>query len=234
MAEALAAHGLHLSVVEALPQIMPNMDADMAAHVLQELDRQQVEVRLEQPVHAFEGKGRVQAVVAGGQSLPADLVIFSVGVKPGVSLAQQADLALGPTGAVAVDEYQRTSQPNIWAAGDVAEARHLVTGKPTDIPLGTTANKQGRVAGANAAGLKERFKGVAGTAVVKVFELEAARTGLSERQARAEGFEVETATIKASAQAHYMPGQAPLHVKLIFERGSQRLLGRPERRSQAD
>lgn len=225
MAEALAARGLHLTLVEALPQVMPNMDVDMASHVQQELERQRVELQLEYPVTAFEGQGRVQTVVAGGQSFPADLVIFSVGLKPGVALAQQAGLVLGPTGAVAVDDHQRTSQPNIYAAGDVAEARHLVTGKPAYVPLGTTANKQGRVAGANGAGGDDRFPGIVGTAVVKVFNLEAARTGLSERQAQAEGFEVETAVVTSSAQAHYMPGHTPIHVKLVFERGSQRLLG---------
>lgn len=225
MAEALAARGLHLTLVEALPQVMPNMDVDMASHVQQELERQRVELQLEYPVTAFEGQGRVQTVVAGGQSFPADLVIFSVGLKPGVVLAQQAGLVLGPTGAVVVDDHQRTSQPNIYAAGDVAEARHLVTGKPAYVPLGTTANKQGRVAGANGAGGDDRFPGIVGTAVVKVFNLEAARTGLSERQAQAEGFEVETAVVTSSAQAHYMPGHTPIHVKLVFERGSQRLLG---------
>lgn len=225
MAEALAARGLNLTLIEALPQVMPNMDTEMAAHIQQELERQGVEVHLNHPVTAFEGNGYVQAAVTEGRHFPADLVIFSVGLKPGVTLAQQAGLALGPTGAVAVDDQQRTSQPNVYAAGDVAESHHLVTGKPAYIPLGTTANKQGRVAGANAAGGNDYFKGIVGTAVVKVFELEAARTGLSERQARTEGFEVETAVVTASAQAHYMPKHTPVHVKLVFERGSQRLLG---------
>lgn len=225
MAEALAARGLHLTLVEALPQVMPNMDLDMAGYVQQELERQQVELQLEHPVTAFEGQNRVEAVVAGGQTFPTELVIFSVGLKPGVALARQAGLTLGPTGAVAVDDHQRTSQPNIYAAGDVAEAHHLITGKPAYVPLGTTANKQGRVAGANAAGGNDRFAGIVGTAVVKVFDLEAARTGLSERQAQVEGFEVETAVVTSAAQAHYMPGHTPIHVKLVFERGSQRLLG---------
>lgn len=225
MAEALAARGLHLTLVEALPQVLPIMDSEMAEPVQQELERQGVGVHLEHPVTAFEGKDRIQTVVAGGQQFPADLVIFSVGIKPGVSLAQQAGLTLGPTGAIAVDDHQRTSHPHIYAAGDVAEARHLVTGKPAYVPLGTTANKQGRVAGANAVGGNDRFAGIAGTAVVKVFDLEAARTGLSERQARAEGFEVETVSISAPAKAHYMPDHTPIQVKLIFERGSQRVLG---------
>jgi NADPH-dependent 2,4-dienoyl-CoA reductase/sulfur reductase-like enzyme len=225
MAEALAAHGLQLSLVEMLPQVMPNMDPDMAGHVAKELERQGVELLLEHTVAAFVGNGRVSEVVAGGKRFPADIVIFSVGIRSNNVLAQQAGLALGPTGAVAVDEQQRTNIPNIWAAGDVAEAHHRITNRPAYIPLGTTANKQGRVAGANAAGGEAVFKGIVGTAAVKVFDLQAARTGLSEREAHRAGFEVETVTVTSSARAHYMPEHPPIHVKLLFERGNQRLLG---------
>ena len=225
MAEALAAHGIQVTLLEMLPQVMPNMDADMAAHVQEELERQSVNLQLEHPVEAFEGNGRVREVLAGGERFPADMVIFSVGVRPNVTLARKAGIALGPTGAVAVDDHQRTNVPNVWAAGDVAEARHLVTNKPAYIPLGTTANKQGRVAGTNAAGGDAAFAGVVGTAVVKVFDLHAARTGLSEREAQAEGFDVASVTIKSSSRAHYMPGHQPVHVKLIFEKGSHRILG---------
>jgi NADPH-dependent 2,4-dienoyl-CoA reductase/sulfur reductase-like enzyme len=225
MAEALAAHGLQVTIVEMLPQVMPNMDVEMATQVLAELERQGVKVYLEQAVEAFSGNGRVREVVSGNTSWPADLVIFSVGVRPNVSLAQRADILLGPTGAVGVDPRQHTNQPDIWAAGDIAETHHLITESPAYIPLGTTANKQGRVAGANAAGGEATFPGIVGTAVVKVFDLHAARTGLTEQQARAEGFEVESVSIKAPSRAHYMPDHSPIQVKLIFEKGSQRLLG---------
>ncbi len=225
MAEALAAHGIQVTLLEMLPQVMPNMDADMATHVQKELERQGVNLQLEHPVEAFEGNSRVREVLAGGERFPADIVIFSVGVRPNVTLAREAGIALGPTGAVAVDDHQRTNMPNVWAAGDVAEALHLVTNKPAYIPLGTTANKQGRVAGTNAAGGDAAFAGVVGTAVVKVFDLHAARTGLSEREAQAEGFDVASVTITSSSRAHYMPGHQPVHVKLIFEKGSHRILG---------
>lgn len=225
MAEALAEHGIQVTLVEMLPQVMSNMDADMANHVQQELERQNVETRLECAVTAFEGDERVREVVAGGANIPADIVIFSVGVKPTATLAAEAGITLGQTGAVAVDDHQRTSCDNVWAAGDVAEALDLVTGKPTYVPLGTTANKQGRVAGENAAGGDASFKGIVSTAVVKVFDVHAARTGLSERQARADGFDVEAVTATAGARAHYMPEHPPIHIKLVFERGSQRLLG---------
>jgi len=134
MAEALAAHGMDITVVEMLPQVMPNLDADMVALVQEELERQGVHLFLEHAVEAFEGDDRVKAVVAAGTSFPADIVIFSVGVKPNARLAAEAGIALGPTGAAAVDEYQRTNVPNVWAAGDGAEAHHLVTGKPAYIP----------------------------------------------------------------------------------------------------
>ncbi|MFP4437553.1 MAG: CoA-disulfide reductase [Chloroflexaceae bacterium] len=225
MAEALAEHGIQVTVVEMLPQVMANMDADMAAHIQSELERQNVELRLECAVKSFEGDERVRAVVAGGDTIPADIVIFSVGIKPNTWLATEAGIAVGQTGAIAVDDHQRTSMEHVWAAGDVAEALDLVTGKPTYVPLGTTANKQGRVAGENAAGGDASFSGIVSTAVVKVFDAHAARTGLSERQARADGFDAETVTAQGSARAHYMPHHPPIHVKLVFERGSQRLLG---------
>ncbi len=225
MAEALAEHGIQVTVVEMLPQVMGNMDADMATHVQAELEHQQVDLRLECAVKGFEGNGRVSNVIAGGQDVPADIVIFSVGIKPNATLAAESRVALGSTGAIAVDDHQRTSVAQIWAAGDVAEAHDLVTGKPIYVPLGTTANKQGKVAGENAAGGNASFKGIVGTAVVKVFDMHAARTGLSERQARIEGFDVETVVATGAARAHYMPIHPPVHVKLVFERGSQRLLG---------
>ncbi len=225
MAEALSAHGIEVTVLEMLPQVMPNLDKDMALLVQEELERQGVRLFLEHRVEAFQGQETVESVVAGGETFPADIVILSVGVKPNVKLAVDAGIALGPTGAVAVDAYQRTNVPNVWAAGDVAEAHHLVTGKPAYIPLGTTANKQGRVAGTNAAGGEAMFAGIVVTAAAKVFDLQVARTGLTEKQAREEGFEVASVSIKSSSRAHYMPGHQPIHVKLVFEKGSHRLLG---------
>jgi NADPH-dependent 2,4-dienoyl-CoA reductase/sulfur reductase-like enzyme len=225
LAEALAARGVALTVVEQLPQLLPNLDAEPAGLVRAELERQGVEVRLEQPVEAITGDERVREVVAGGRAIPAEIVIVAVGVRPSVGLAREAGLALGPTGAVAVDDRQRTSAPNIWAAGDVAEAYHRVTGRPAWVPLGTTANKQGKVAGENLAGGDARFAGIVGTAVVKVFGLEAASSGLSEARARAEGLAVESVSATANSRAHYMPGRQQIHVRLVYEAGSRRLLG---------
>lgn len=225
MAEALAAHGTKLTLVEQLPQVLPNLDTALAAPVQEELERQGVDVRLEHAVTGFAGDERVREVQAGAQHFAADIVIVSVGVKPSAPTARVAGVLLGPTGAVAVDERQRTNLPQVWAAGDVAEARHLVTGKPAYVPLGTTANKQGRVAGTNAAGGDETFSGIVGTAVVKVFDIQAASTGLSETRARMDGYAVDSVTATANSRAHYMPGHQPVTVKLVFEQGTRRLLG---------
>ena len=225
MAEALAANGMYVDVVEMLPQVLPNMDEDMAALVLEELERKGVTVHLNSPVRGFQGDGRVERVLAGDKILEADIVLFSVGAKANIPLAQKAGVAIGETGAIAVDDHQRTNVPHVWAAGDVAEAWHRVLKKPAYIPLGTTANKQGRVAGTNIAGGDEAFPGIVGTAVVKVFDLEVARTGLSEREAKEAGFDAASVTIKAPARAHYMPTHPPIHVKLVFEKGTKKLLG---------
>ena len=225
MAEALAANGMYVDVVEMLPQALPYIDEDMAALVHEELARHGVTLHLNSQVRAFKGDGRVQQVIAGDKILEADIVLFSVGARANIPLAEKAGVAIGATGAIAVDDHQRTNVPHIWAAGDVAEAWHRVLNRPAYIPLGTTANKQGRVAGTNIAGGDEAFAGIVGTAVVKVFDLEVARTGLSEREARDAGFDPASVTIKAPARAHYMPTHPPIHVKLVFEKGTKKLLG---------
>ncbi len=224
MAEALRTRGLEVTIVEALPQILPGFDPEMAERVREHLEAHGVSVLTGHPVTALEGRGRVERVQAGDRTLEADLAVIALGVKPNAELAREAGIALGATGAVAVDERQRTNLPDHYAAGDVAEVLHRVTGEPAYLPLGTTANKQGRVAGANAAGGHAVFKGVVGTAVFKAFELGAARTGLSEAQARARGWEVKVSQIQHGSRAHYYPGGGPVHVRLIY-RPDGRLVG---------
>jgi NADPH-dependent 2,4-dienoyl-CoA reductase/sulfur reductase-like enzyme len=158
------------------------------------------------------------------ESLACDLVVLAAGVRPNVELAAEAGVERGRTGAIRVDERMETAIPGIWAAGDCAETNHIVTGRPAYIPLGTTANKMGRVAGANAAGARERFAGVAGTTVVSVFGLAVAVTGLSTGQARREGFDPVAARIEGRSRARYFDGR-PTTVELVADRATHRLVG---------
>jgi NADPH-dependent 2,4-dienoyl-CoA reductase/sulfur reductase-like enzyme len=158
------------------------------------------------------------------KSLLAEVVVLATGVRPRATLAAAAGVELGATGGVRTDDRQQTNISGIYAAGDCTEVTHLVTGGPAYVPLGTTANKQGRVAGENAAGGNARFPGVVGTLVTKVFELEVGKTGLSYQAARAAGFQAETVTITSRSQAKYLGGK-PLRATLTADRASGRLLG---------
>jgi NADPH-dependent 2,4-dienoyl-CoA reductase/sulfur reductase-like enzyme len=150
---------------------------------------------------------------------------MGLGARPNAELAQAAGVALGATGAIATDAAMRTNLPGIYAAGDCAEALHLVTRQPVHIPLGSTANKQGRVAGENAAGGQATFGGVTGTMVVRCFDRAVASTGLTATQAQAAGFSVRETRIRAKDISHYFPGATDIHVKLVVDAGSDRLLG---------
>jgi NADPH-dependent 2,4-dienoyl-CoA reductase/sulfur reductase-like enzyme len=171
------------------------------------------------------GSLSVREVVLDYGALAADIVILGMGGRPNTGLAQGAGIAIGPTGAVAVDSEQRTNVPGIWAAGAVAEAYHRLLDKPVYMPTAPVANKQGRVAGTNAAGGQAAFPGIFGAAVVKVFDLTVASTGLTEKQAAQAGYKVNSATISSSSRPAYMPGSVPVHVKLVYEAGSQQILG---------
>ena len=142
-----------------------------------------------------------------------------------MTLAEQAGIPLGETGAIAVDDHQRTKVEGVWAAGDCAEATHVVTGTPVNLHLGTIANKTGRVAGINLSGGDTAFAGVLGTAITKVCDLEIARTGLRESEAIDAGFDAVSATVSGTTSAHYWPTAAPVTVRAVAERGTGRLLG---------
>jgi len=225
MAESFRALGLAVTIVEMAPQVMVYLDEEMSKLVLAEVERNGVRVLLNDGLIRCEGKGRVEKVVTQHNEIPADLVLVAIGVRPNVRLAEKAGVKLGAGKAIAVDEHMRTNFENIYAAGDCVDAMHQVTGERTYVPLGSTANKQGRVAGTNAAGASATFEGVAGTAVAKVFGLEVARTGLTEAEARARGLDVGTSSIAASNHARYYPGSTPLHIKLVLDQSTRRLLG---------
>jgi NADPH-dependent 2,4-dienoyl-CoA reductase/sulfur reductase-like enzyme len=228
MAEALTARGMSVTVVELLPTLLSTYDADMSELVERELLAKGVAVRTGEKVEGFEPGAkdtRVRHVLAGGQRIPADLVLVAVGVRPAVELARSAGIELGPTGAVRVDPRQVTSDPFVLAAGDCCEAMHVVTRRPAWVPLGTTANKQGRIAGENAVGGNRAFGGIAGTNVTKIFDLEVASTGLSSEAAARQGIDADAVRATAGSRAGPYPGGAPITVRLVFERGAGRLLG---------
>ncbi|WP_456410766.1 CoA-disulfide reductase [Oceanithermus sp.] len=225
VAEAFRAQGKEVTLIELEPRVLPGADAEVSELVHEELVRNGVEVLTGTRVEAFTGDGRVERVVTSAGELLADVVLLATGIRPNVELATSFGVATGPTGAISVDEQLRTNLEDVWAAGDVAESVHLVTGEPYWLPLGDVANKHGRTAGTVIAGKKAAFKGVVGSAITKVFERAIAFTGLSEDDAKAAGFDAKSVWIKSADRAHYYPNPHPLHVKLVYEADSGRLLG---------
>ncbi|NKZ08643.1 FAD-dependent oxidoreductase [Actinomadura latina] len=227
MAEALVRRGLEVSLVDAADQPMRTLDPDMGAIIADAMRGLGVRLHLGKPVEGFDTApdGYVAAVRTGGRTLPADLVVLGLGVKPASGLARDAGIETGPTGGIVTDRRMRTRAERVWAAGDCVESRHLVSGGPVAIPLGTHANKQGRVAGVNIGGGYATFPGVVGTAVAKICQVEVARTGLSEREAAAAGFAALSVVVESTTRAGYHPGATGMKTKLIAERRSGRLLG---------
>ena len=225
-AEALVCAGVEVDVVEALPGVLGTVDEPIAALAQAEVQRHarlRLGTRLEAVDRGSTPAGCLTAVV-DGEELPTDLVVVAVGVRPATALLIQAGAAHLPDGSVVVDSGMRTSVPGIFAAGDAVAVPHLVLGRPAWVPLGPAANKTGRVAGTVAAGGTASFRGVVGTAVVKVFDLEVARTGLGLAEARAAGLDAVATDEVSRSRAKYYPGSSPLHVRLVHTPGG-RLLG---------
>lgn len=224
MAEAFQKRGLQTTVVELLPTVMSLMDREFGVQVGRELAANGVSVVTGVGLKAVHEADRT-VELSDGRRLPAELVLFSVGVRPELTLAKAAGLELGPSGGLAVDETLRTSDPSIWAAGDMVEVVQRVSGRKVRVPLAGPANRQGRIAATNALGGTLRYSGALGTSVVKIFEATAAMTGLSERAAREAGLEVGVAVIHKDHHAGYYPGAKELSLKLVYQRGTGRLLG---------
>ena len=226
MAEAFVRSGMQVSLVEAAAHPMSTMDPDMGATITDALRGLGVDVYEGEEVTGFDTDGgHVSAVVTSGRTLPADLVLLGIGVRPNVALAEAGGIPLGPSGGVAVDRRMMTRVPAVWSAGDCVESFHRVSRRPVVIALGTHANKQGRVAGINIGGGYATFPGVVGTAVSKICEYEVARTGLNEREAADAGFRHLAVTVDSTTRAGYFPGASPITVKLLAEERSGRLLG---------
>ncbi|MEV8505759.1 FAD-dependent oxidoreductase [Actinoplanes sp. NPDC051475] len=231
MAEAMVRRKLEVTLLERSPQPMSTVDPDMGERVRRAICGLGIEVRTNAQVQGLESEhGRVSAVVTPDGTLPADIVVLGLGVRPNTALAEESGIPLGITGGLRTDLQMRVVGPDgrvdgLWAAGDCVQTVHRISGQPVHIPLGTHANKQGRVAGINIGGGYATFPGVIGTAVTKVCELEVARTGLAEKEAIAAGFEFVTASVESTSRAGYYPGASPMVVKLIAERRTGMLLG---------
>jgi len=228
MAEAFRARGLNVTVIEALGWPLPALlDEEIAAHVEKHLRLKGINIQCGKRVTGFTGDsgGRVRKVATGETELEAGMVLLSLGVRPNISLAKEAGLTIGATGGIAVDERLQTSDPDIYAGGDCVEVSNIITGKKTFVPLGSTANKHGRIIGTNATGGSETFPGIVGTAVAKVFDYNVARTGLSETQAREAGFDIVTSLVPTFEHATYYPGAREITIKLVADKVDGRLLG---------
>lgn len=230
VAEALAYRGLAVQILQAGPTVLPSFDTDMAELVAQAARRAcpghgpvelAVMTRVEKVLFPARGIG----LATHGGEIQADFAVDATGLVPNVTLAAAAGIAQGPTGAIAVDERQQTSLPGVFAAGDCAESRQIITGAPAWIPLGAVANQQGRVAGQNAAGGPvARYPGVLGSLVLRAFGREAGRTGLGLAQAARAGFEAAAERIEANTLAGYR-GEQRIALKWIYDRRSGRGLG---------
>ena len=216
LAEVLRTHGLAVSIFEAASDVLNRQDPELTGLVRKHLERFHIELRRQTRITVIEPER-----VAG---VPCDLVALACGLRPNVEIATEAGIELGRTGAIRVSDRVETNLTGVYAAGDCAEAFHLVTGRPAYLPLGATANKMGRVAGANAAGGRERFAGIAGTCILRVCGLGLAVTGLSEVQARKEGFDPVAARIDERDKPRYFGGR-PTSVELVVDRRTRRLLG---------
>jgi len=227
VADALVSRGLEVTILERSETALDGVDFELIAEIERVLASHGITLKKKSPVSQIAGPtgGLATSVLHGlAGRVPADLVILSTGIRPRTELAESAEIALGRTGAIAVDDAMRTNAHSIFAAGDCTEVQHIVTGAPSYFPLGTTANKQGRVAGENAAGGRARFPGIVGTLVTKVFELEIAKTGLSLAQAKESGFTPQCVAITSISKAKYFGGK-PLLVKLIWDQPTSLLLG---------
>jgi NADPH-dependent 2,4-dienoyl-CoA reductase/sulfur reductase-like enzyme len=228
MAEALVERGLEVTVVEAAPQPMSTLDPNVGALVADAVRRLGITLHSDEQVTEIRtgADGEAIGVVTAEREIPADVVVLGLGVRPNTALARDAGVKIGVTGGIVTDMRMRTaSHGNVWAAGDCVQTVNRVSSVPVHVPLGTHANKQGRVVGINIGGGYATFPGVVGTAVTRVCSLEVARTGLREAEAERAGLRFVSTLTESTTRAGYFPGARPITIKMIAEKRSGRLLG---------
>ena len=226
MAENLTERGVKTTIVEMLDQVMPSLDYEMATLIHDHLEAKNVELELENGVKSFsKASDRILVSTQKGHEIECDLVLLSVGIRPENSLAKQAELKIGSTGGIVVDDTMRTSDPNIYAVGDAVEVRDIVTGFPTLTALAGPANKQARIAADNALGRKSIFAGTLGTSVVKVFDMVLASTGANEKFLKKHDIPYLVSYTHSGSHAGYYPGATNTSVKILFSPGTGKVLG---------
>ncbi|MCB2156619.1 FAD-dependent oxidoreductase [bacterium] len=226
MAENLRHRGLEVMLVEMQPQVMPLLDPEMMTEVHAHLQEKGIHLRLGAQVQEIDGPegGPLTVRLGTGEELEADLAIMAVGGRPNTDLAKAAGLEIGTTGGVATDDQMRTSDPNVFAVGDVAEIKDSITGRKALVPLAGPANRQGRVAADVIAGREAKFRGAQSTAVVGVFDLTVATTGSSEKQLRRAGVPFQKVYLFPGNHVGYYPGAQPIHLKVLFRPKDGQLL----------
>jgi len=217
---------MEITVIEKLPYILPNLDPEMAELVEKHLNKYGIHIIKGTGVKSFGGKNAVDKVILeDNREIETDFVLISAGASPNSSIAKEAGIETGKWGGIKVNERMETSIKDIYAAGDCIEVKNIVTGKDVYLPLGTTANKTGRIAGENVAGGMAVFKGVAGTNILKTIDIEVAKTGLNMKEVSKTGYKLDAVLIKTLNKAHYYPGHKQLWVKIVFEKKGGRILG---------
>jgi len=225
-AVAFKERGLDVTVVELLPQILPQMlDPEMAKTVQEMLQQKGVKIVTGKGVEEFLGTDKVTGVAVGGEEIKGDLFFSAFGVRSNTQLAANAGITLGETKAIKTNARMETNVRDVYAVGDCAETTHIVTQRPVAPWIGTVAVRQGKVGGINAAGGYSLFTGALGSAVTRLFETDCGVTGLTETAAQRARFETVTGTIASKTKADYYPGALPIKVKLVVEKESQRIIG---------
>ncbi|MFW5961380.1 MAG: FAD-dependent oxidoreductase, partial [bacterium] len=226
MAESFSELGIEVTVVELQDQVLPPFSKEMADIVAEHLKEKGVNLILGDGIDHFEGSGSLEKVVtASGREVEADLALLSIGIKANSKLAEEAGVEVGDTGAIKINYKMQTNIKNIYAAGDCAESTNLLTNKDVWLPLGSTANKQGRTAGENAAGGNAEHYGILKTGITKIFDLTVATTGLTLEEAKNEDIDAVEVKIKARNHAGYYPGAEAINLKGIFDRESGVIVG---------
>lgn len=226
LAENLRELGLHVTIVQRPRQLLNPLDAEMATFVHAKLREKGVQLLLGRSVEGFEQAGdTVRVFLKGEEPLQADLVILAIGVTPDTHLAAEAGLALGVKGSIVVNERMETSSPDIYAVGDAVEVRHVVTGERVLLSLAGPANKQGRIAADNICGGESVYRGSQGSSVIKAFDMTVATTGIKEQAAKAAGIDCDKVYLSPACHAGYYPGGRVMTMKVLFEKGTCRLLG---------